>query len=138
MNLTDAILIATRAHRTMVDRAGKPYILHPLRVMLRMDTETERIVAVLHDVVEDTWVTLDYLRHERGFSDEVIEALDALTRREGEPYFDYILRVKANPLATKVKLADLADNLDPAREESLGTRRGRYERAQGVLRKISA
>lgn len=113
--LNEAIVVATWAHVTQVDKAGQPYILHPLRVMLSMDTDEERMVAALHDVVEDTDVTLAKLR-QAGFAEDVTSAVDALTRRDGEPYMpDYIDRVAANPLARKVKLADLADNLSPSR-----------------------
>lgn len=81
--LTEAIAIAAKAHRGQVDKGGNPYILHPLRVMMRCESEITRICAVLHDVIEDTTVTFDYLR-EQGFSDEIIAALDCLTKRKGE------------------------------------------------------
>jgi guanosine-3',5'-bis(diphosphate) 3'-pyrophosphohydrolase len=113
-NLELAILIATIAHAGQVDKAGQPYILHPLRVMLRLSTEPERIAAVLHDVLEDCrgW-TLERLRGH--FGPEVASAVDALTRREGETYRQYILRAAADPIARAVKVADLHDNLDPSR-----------------------
>jgi (p)ppGpp synthase/HD superfamily hydrolase len=113
-SLEDAIILASRAHRGQVDKAGKPYILHVLRVMLRQETETAQIVAVLHDVLEDTSVTMENLRA-AGFSSEICEAVDALTRRPGEAYDAMISRVAANPLARVVKLADLEDNMDPRR-----------------------
>lgn len=81
--LDKAILIATKSHQGQIDKAGQPYILHPLRVMFSRKNETERICAVLHDVIEDTDITLDCLRNE-GFSEEILIALDALTRRESE------------------------------------------------------
>ena len=109
--LSKAINIATDAHRGQTDKAGESYILHPLRVMLKMKDDNSRIVAVLHDVVEDTWVTLDLLQHE-GFNQDVIDAIDALTRRENEKYFDFIQRCKLNNIAKFVKLADLEDNSD--------------------------
>lgn len=122
--LEDAIILAAEVHRQQTDKAGLPYILHPLRVMcsfLLPDNEDARIAAVLHDVVEDTWVTLVSLR-ERGFSEVAIEAVDALTRRKdgSETYGEYIERVAQNPIAIWVKLADLQDNLDP-RRRSTGT-----------------
>ncbi len=110
-NLEDAIALAVQAHRGQQDKAGQPYILHPLRVMFRVESEEERMVAILHDVVEDTPITLAELR-ERGFADRVVEAVDALTRRDGEAYDDFVARAAANPLARPVKLADLEDNMD--------------------------
>lgn len=107
--LSKAINIATDAHNGQVDKAGEPYILHPLRVMLSMSDNESRIVAVLHDTVEDTWVTLDLLQHE-GFNQDIIDAIDCLTRRKDENYMDFIKRCKGNPIARMVKLADLNDN----------------------------
>ncbi|HET6251968.1 MAG TPA: hypothetical protein VFE47_30060 [Tepidisphaeraceae bacterium] len=112
--LGDAIAVAAEAHRGVLDKSGQPYILHPLRVMFRCETEMERIVAVLHDVVEDTGRTFDDLR-KVGFSEEVIAALDCVTKRQGESYEQFIERSAANPVATKVKLADLEDNMDVRR-----------------------
>jgi len=86
--LEKAIIIATNAHKGQVDKAGKPYILHSLRVMFSRRNETERICAVLHDVIEDTEITLDYLRNE-GFSEEVLSVLDAVTRRNEETYDEF-------------------------------------------------
>jgi fructose-1,6-bisphosphatase/inositol monophosphatase family enzyme len=115
--LARAIVIATEAHAGVgkPDKGGAPYILHPLRVMERMERPEERIVAVLHDIVEDTPVTLDDLRRE-SFSAEIVEAVDALTRRKVETdYMDFIRRAGRNPLAKAVKIADLRDNLDLSR-----------------------
>ena len=109
MNLTNAIRTAAKAHHGQVDKCGEPYILHPLAVMGMMDTEPERIIAVLHDVVEDTWVSLFHLRFEL-FSDEIVDAVDALTKRTDETNRQYMERVRANAIATKVKLADMAHN----------------------------
>jgi guanosine-3',5'-bis(diphosphate) 3'-pyrophosphohydrolase len=112
--LNDALEIAIVAHAGQVDKGGSPYIMHPIRVMLAMDTEEARIVAVLHDVLEDcpedAWRV-----EEAGFSREVLEALNALTKRPGEPYGDFIVRVALNPLASKVKVADMRDNMDLSR-----------------------
>ena len=91
--------------------AGKIYILHPIRVMLRGRNEVEQIVGILHDVVEDTPVTLDMLRLE-GFSEEVLDAISCITKNEDEEYADFIDRVITNPLATQVKLYDLEDNMN--------------------------
>ncbi len=109
--LEDAILLAVQAHRGQVEKAGQPYILHLLRVMFRVDSEQERMVAVLHDLVEDTHYTLDDLRA-LGYPPDVLAALDGLTRRPDETYEQFIERAAANPLARRVKLADLEDNLD--------------------------
>ena len=89
MNLEKAILMATTAHQGQVDKAGAPYILHPLRVMFGCKTENEQICAVLHDVIEDTDITLEDLRA-AGFKEEVIIALDALTKHKNEDYDDFI------------------------------------------------
>ena len=110
--LNRAIEIAAKAHAGQVDKGGNPYIMHPLRVMVIFcgdSDETTKICAVLHDVVEDTDVTLEDLRAE-GFSDEVITALDCLTKREGESYDDFISRILMNMIACKVKYGDLIDN----------------------------
>ena len=116
--LERAITIATEAHCKQLDKAGAPYILHPLRVMSRFNSEAERIVAVLHDVVEDTDWTLERLSQE-GFSAEVVQAVDCVTRREGESYDDFVKRSAANPLARRVKIADLEDNMDIRRLEAV-------------------
>jgi GTP diphosphokinase / guanosine-3',5'-bis(diphosphate) 3'-diphosphatase len=91
--LERAIAIASGAHAGQVDKAGQPYILHPLRVMLRIASEAERIAEVLHDVMEDSGVTLELLRAE-GFSSEIISAVDALTRRKGESRLEAAYRAK--------------------------------------------
>lgn len=112
--LERAIAIAARAHAGQVDKGGAPYILHPLRVMLRLFEPREQLVAVLHDVIEDSPVTLEQLRGE-GFSEEVLQALAALTKVEGEDYPGFIRRAAQNPLARRVKRADLAENSDLSR-----------------------
>lgn len=107
-----AIEIATEAHRGQLDKAGCDYIEHPLRVMAAGKSLDEKIVGVLHDVVEDTNWTFEDLAAE-GFSAEVIEALRCVTKQsESEPYDKFIARVKRNPLAVAVKLNDLSDNMD--------------------------
>ena len=121
--LEKAIRLATQSHAKIrqKDKAGKPYILHPLRIMVRMRTEAEMMAAVLHDVVEDTGWTLDALRKE-GFPEEVVEAVDCLTQRKGEAYKDFIERLKPNLIARRVKLADLEDNMDVKRITRLSDR----------------
>ena len=110
--LERAIEIATEAHRGQLDKAGSEYIGHPLRVMAAGNGTEEKIVGVLHDVIEDSVWTFDMLVAE-GFSDEIVEALRCLTKRsENEPYDKFIARVKNNPLAVAVKLNDLSDNMD--------------------------
>jgi len=112
--LDKAIHIATKAHGGQMDKGGQPYILHPLRVMFMRRNETERICAVLHDVIEDSNISIEYLREE-GFSEEILNTLEALTKRENESYDDFINRVIENKTACNVKLADLCDNMDLSR-----------------------
>ena len=113
--LERAIAIAAEAHAGQVDKAGAPYVLHPLRMMLRVSSIDERIVAVLHDVCEDCpgW-TLDRLRGE-GFPDHIIEAVRSVTKRDGESYEAFARRAAANQIGRRVKLADLHDNCDLSR-----------------------
>ncbi len=137
--LGKAIAIAAQAHQEQRDKAGAPYILHPLRLMLRMHSETEMMVAILHDVVEDTDWTLDKLR-QAGFAEEVVQAVECLTHRDHETYEEFIARVRTNAIASKVKLADLEDNMDMRRLSALteqDTQRLRkYHRAWLALRQI--
>ena len=110
--LKRAIEIATEAHKEQFDKSGKDYIEHPLRVMELGKTEEEKIVGVLHDVVEDSDWTFEALVAE-GFSQEIIDALRCVTKvSENENYDDFIERVKKNPLAVAVKINDLSDNMD--------------------------
>ncbi|WP_085583344.1 MULTISPECIES: HD domain-containing protein [unclassified Pseudomonas] len=135
--LERAIAIAATAHAGQVDKGGAPYILHPLKVMLRMSSLEERIVAVLHDVVEDCDVSLDDLRKE-GFSETVLTAIESVTKVPGEAYEDFIERVALNPIGRAVKLADLEENSDLSRIASPGwedlERIEKYRRAIGRLR----
>ena len=110
-SLERSIEIAVTAHKEQVDKASKPYILHPLRLMFKMQSENEMIAAVLHDVVEDTDWTIEKLVTE-GFDDDVITAVNLLTHDRKVPYKKYIEAIKSNKIALKVKLADLEDNLD--------------------------
>jgi (p)ppGpp synthase/HD superfamily hydrolase len=113
--LDRAIAIAAEAHAGQTDWAGVPYIFHPLRMMLQMKTDDERIVAVLHDVCEDCpgW-DFERLKVE-GFSDRILAALDRVTKREGEDYEAFVLRAAGDPISRNVKLADLRDNSDLTR-----------------------
>lgn len=114
-SLDTTLMLAVRAHYGRTDKGGQPYILHPIRIMMRQTTLEARQVALLHDVIEDTDMTLDHIR-EYGFSEVVIEAMDAITRRPDEPYLsEYIERVALNRIATAVKIDDLLDNMDPTR-----------------------
>lgn len=111
--LSEAITFAATFHAGQVDKAGEPYILHPLRVMLSCKSEDERIAAVLHDVVEDCDVGLDRIGW--CFGNIIADAVDCLTRRKGEDYTAFIGRCGANPIARVVKMADLRDNMDLSR-----------------------
>lgn len=131
--LERAVKLAEKAHQGQLDKGGQPYILHARRVMERCGTEEEKITAILHDVMEDTPYTPDDLRRE-GFSEEILVALLCLTRREGEDYMRYIERVCKNPLAVRVKYADLEDNMDlrriPEPTEGDFARLEKYKRAK--------
>ena len=138
--LNRAIEIATKAHENATDKYGAPYINHVTRVMNMGQTDNEKIVGVLHDVIEDTNWTFEDLEKE-GFSKEVIDALKCVTKTsEDEDYAEFIIRVKINPLAVKVKLNDLRDNLDikrmPEVLESDLKRLNKYLRAFNELIKL--
>lgn len=107
--IDDALALAVEKFHGVIDKAGEPYILHLIRVMLQQTDDAARQVAVLHDLVEDTAVTLDELS-ELGFADSVVTAIDALTHRAEENYEDYVFRVAECSMAKRVKLADLGDN----------------------------
>ena len=138
MNIERAIQIAVAAHAGIKDKGGKPYILHPIKVMMRVETEEEQIVAILHDVVEDTDWTFDALRNE-GFSETVIEALETVTKQsEDEDYEDFIKRSLQNDIGRKVKIADLRENLDVTRIRELSEkdikRINKYKKALQTLK----
>ena len=137
MDLERAIQIAVEAHAGAKDRGGKAYILHPISVMMRCETDEEKIVAILHDVVEDTDWTFDALREE-GFSETIIEALKTVTKHsEDEDYDEFIQRSLKNEIGRKVKIADLRENLDVTRIGELADkdieRINKYKRALKVL-----
>lgn len=115
MTLERAIAIAAEAHADQVDKGGEPYILHPLRVMMAVKEPADRIVAVLHDVIEDSAWGINELFVVEGFSEEVCDAVWALTRQPRETYEAFIQRLSTNPIARRVKLADLDDNSDMSR-----------------------
>ncbi len=135
--LERAIRIAMKAHKGQTDKYGSPYILHPLRVMGMGRTEDERIVGILHDVVEDSEWSFDDLRKE-GFREHIIKALDCVTKRsEDEDYDKFVARTRTNPLAIRVKLNDLTDNMDirrmgEVREKDI-KRLNKYLRAYRLL-----
>ncbi len=112
--LEKAISIAVEAHFGQRDKAGLPYILHPLRLMNKSQTVSEKICSILHDVVEDTTITISSLKNEE-FDAYILEALDCLTKRKGEEYQKFIERIKKNKLAVKIKILDIEDNLNAAR-----------------------
>jgi guanosine-3',5'-bis(diphosphate) 3'-pyrophosphohydrolase len=134
--LEKAIEIAARAHTGQVDKAGQPYILHPIQVMLRVQGEDARIAAVLHDVVEDSEVTIDDLRVD-GFSSVVLEAVAALTKQKGETRIEAAFRAAENKIARIVKLADNAENMDLSRipnpTEKDHRRMKEYEKVREIL-----
>jgi len=116
--LTMAIGICLKAHTRQFDLGGEPYCLHPMRIMFFMETEDEKITALLHDVIEDSPWTLKDLENEH-FSADVINAVDALTKRKGEPASDYYSRIAGNAIARKVKIQDLKHNMDISRIKNI-------------------
>lgn len=132
VTVEDAISLAVRAHAGQKDRYGQPYILHVIRVAARVFDPPAQMAAALHDVVEDTAVTLDELRL-MGYPEPVLAAVECLTRRDSETYEEFIERIAPNPLAVRVKLADLEDNMDLRRGGLLRAgdleRVARYQRA---------
>lgn len=134
--LEQAIQLAARAHEGQKTLDGQPYILHPLRMMLRFPDEETRIVAVLHDVLEDSMITSWDLQ-QMGFSEVVVSAVETLTRAEEEDYPEYIERVAQNPLATRVKITDLMDNLDPQRASTRQLPAAQVHRYLDALRRLT-
>jgi (p)ppGpp synthase/HD superfamily hydrolase len=133
-----AMHIAYNAHHGQLDKSGAPYIFHPIHLAEQMDDEISCCAALLHDVVEDTDVTLEDLRSD--FPEEVVEAVRLLTHDDAVSYFDYVREIKKHPVAKKVKLADLAHNSDQTRcvgsdltEEKLTHWKAKYEKATKIL-----
>ena len=116
--LEKALQIAVKAHSGQIDKAGSAYIFHPIRVSNRCSTDDERIVALLHDTIEDTEVTTEYLLME-GFPRNIVDAILSVTRNEDESYDDFIKRSRLNPIGKQVKLHDLEDNMDITRLNEL-------------------
>ncbi len=131
-----AIMIATKAHEGQKDKAGAPYLLHILRVMMSVERMDEKIVALLHDVVEDSEVSVEELAYER-FPKKILKAVELLTKTEKKTYEDYIQEIKNNDLARAVKLADLKDNMNITRlkkvTESDKLRIKKYKAAYNLL-----
>lgn len=130
-----AMVIAYNAHANQFDKAGVPYIFHPIHLAEQMDTEIECIIALLHDVVEDTKVTFEQL--EKEFSKEIIEILKLLTHDKETDYMEYVKIIKENPIAKKVKIADIIHNADETRLETITEndilRREKYQKALEIL-----
>lgn len=130
-----AMLIAYNAHMNQFDKAGVPYIYHPIHLAEQMDTEVECIVALLHDVIEDTNTKIEEL--EANFPNEVIEAIKLLTHDKNVDYMDYIKEIKKNPIAKKVKIEDLKHNSDESRLDKITMkdiiRREKYKKALEIL-----
>ena len=118
MLLKKALDIATNTHKEQTDKAGKPYILHPIRVSERCNTVEEKIVALLHDVIEDTEITPTSLLSE-GFPEYIVEAILSVTKQENENYDDFVKRCSANSIGKAVKIHDLEDNMDITRLKEL-------------------
>lgn len=133
-----AMKLAYRAHHGQLDHGGMPYIFHPLHLAEQMDDEISCTAALLHDVIEDTQITADDLR--KDFPDEVVSVVVRLTHNENVDYFEYVASVKPDPVAKKIKLADIAHNSDRSRcidsgltEEKMLSLKNKYEKAKAIL-----
>ena len=131
-----AMQIAYSAHHGQFDKGGLPYIFHPYHLAHQMEDEISCCAALLHDVVEDTDITMEELAEQ--FPEEVIQVLKLLTHEPDVPYFDYVRRIKTNPIAVKIKLADIAHNSDQSRcpnltESQRAYFRSKYETAKSIL-----
>ena len=131
-----ALKISFNAHKNQVDKSGMPYVFHPFHLAEQMDDEYSVCVALLHDVVEDTDITIEELIIE-GFLKEVIDAIELMTHSDSVPYLDYVKIIKNNPIARKVKLADLMHNSDLSRldkiDDKVLERVAKYKKAIGIL-----
>lgn len=116
--LDKAALMCVTNHKGQRDKMGCAYFQHPMRVAMRCVTDDEKIVALLHDTIEDTDVTPEYLLEE-GFPQFIVDAILSVTKREGEDYGDFVARAKENPIGRQVKIHDLEDNLDVMRLDEL-------------------
>lgn len=132
-----AMKLCYEAHKDQVDKAGVPYVFHPFHVAEQMTSEASTIVALLHDVVEDTDYTLDDIAA-AGFGKEIVDAVALMTHEDDVPYLDYVAKLKDNPIAREVKLADLAHNSDQSRlgeiDEETRHRLEKYEKAKALLK----
>ena len=131
-----AMKISFEAHKEQTDKNGMPYIYHPIHLAEQMQDEATVCVALLHDVAEDTDITLEDLKQE-GFSSEIMDALRLMTHDDAVPYMDYVRKIKENPIATAVKLADLKHNSDLTRldvvDDAALTRAEKYKKAIALL-----
>lgn len=139
-NLYDcALKIAIKAHEGQQDKSGREYVAHPIRVAERCKDPRAKIVALLHDTIEDTFVTADYLR-DKGFPEEIINGVLSVTKQEGETYEAFVCRAAENPLGKEVKIADLEDNMDIRRLKEITdndvARLRKYLRAWQYLNKL--
>ena len=135
-NTKKAMKLCFKAHKDQVDKSGMPYVFHPFHVAEQMTAEATTIVALLHDVVEDTDYTLEDIAAE-GFGKEILEAVALMTHEDDIPYLDYVAKLKENPIARAVKLADLAHNSDLSRigeiDEETKRRLEKYKKAKDIL-----
>lgn len=113
-----ALKLCFEAHKDQIDKSGMPYVFHPFHLAEQMTDEETTIVALLHDVVEDTDYTIDNLR-EMGFGEKILEAIELMTHDDNIPYMDYVVQIKTNPIAKAVKLADLRHNSDITRLDTI-------------------
>lgn len=128
-----ALMIAVEAHKGQVDKSGMPYILHPIAVMQKVEGLELKTIAILHDTIEDTYVTEDFLL-EAGIPKNIVDVVALLTKPQNESYESYLRRVKENPMAKAVKLADLAHNTSPERASGLNeARKKKYALAKQIL-----
>ncbi len=135
-NTKKALKLCFKAHKKQVDKSGIPYVFHPFHLAEQMSDEDTTVTALLHDVVEDTKYTLKYLK-KKGFSERVLEAIALLTHNDGSDYLEYVARIKENPIAKAVKVADLKHNSDLSRldvvDEKALQRREKYQKALELL-----
>ena len=131
-----ALKLCFQAHRDQVDKTGLPYVFHPFHLAEQMDDEVSTVCALLHDVIEDTEITLDMLA-QMGFPKDVLDVLVLLTHDESVPYMDYVKNISTNPIAKKVKIADLMHNSDVTRldfvDEWANKRNQKYQEALRIL-----